>query len=313
MSEQRMWPTPRTADATQGQHGLLGGLATINANGRAIRPSGADCSVPLSSMVLMEVAPTASTQLTLFAAASLVSLTPSQVAVAALPTSATSGPSSPASFASCNPDGSWRKTCQGYSQVTLDGSLEVFSETWPRAGMTRSGIAYQLRPSAPLTVVIGSGLLPTPNAVETVNPNKRYHSTTNASYPDGRKCQPTLSDVITRNMWPTPCAEDAKNVPYQKGDHGVRYPMLLGAVDPARMWPTPNSGIDHWNGSMQEWGGSGSWIRDHPELATGSLNPTWVEWLMGYPLGWTACAASATRSSRRSPNGSRTASARRKG
>jgi hypothetical protein len=41
-------------------------------------------------------------------------------------------------------------------------------------------------------------------------------------------------------LWPTPCAADAKNVPYQKGDHGTRYPMLLGAVDPARMWPTPN-------------------------------------------------------------------------
>jgi hypothetical protein len=22
---------------------------------------------------------------------------------------------------------------------------------------------------------------------------------------------------------------------------------------------------------------------------TGSLNPTWVEWLMGYPAGWTDC------------------------
>jgi hypothetical protein len=33
---------------------------------------------------------------------------------------------------------------------------------------------------------------------------------------------------------------------------------------------------------------------------TGSLNPTWVEWLMGYPLGWTDLEPSATPSSRRS-------------
>jgi hypothetical protein len=32
----------------------------------------------------------------------------------------------------------------------------------------------------------------------------------------------------------------------------------------------------------------------------GSLNPTWVEWLMGFPLGWTALDASETPSSRKS-------------
>ncbi len=29
-------------------------------------------------------------------------------------------------------------------------------------------------------------------------------------------------------------------------------------------------------------------------LAGGKLNPTWVEWLMGWPTGWTDCAASVT-------------------
>ncbi len=37
----------------------------------------------------------------------------------------------------------------------------TFSETWPRAGMTRNGTAYQLAPLVPLTSVIGCGLLPT--------------------------------------------------------------------------------------------------------------------------------------------------------
>ena len=36
----------------------------------------------------------------------------------------------------------------------------------------------------------------------------------------------------------------------------------------------------------------------------GALNPTWVEWLMGFPTGWTDLEASGTRSSPRSPNGS---------
>ena len=33
--------------------------------------------------------------------------------------------------------------------------------------------------------------------------------------------------------------------------------------------------------------------------AGGQLNPTWVEWLMGWPIGWTDCAASATARFRR--------------
>ena len=37
----------------------------------------------------------------------------------------------------------------------------------------------------------------------------------------------------------------------------------------------------------------------------GKLNPSWVEWLMGYPIGFTACAASGIASSRKSLKPSR--------
>jgi hypothetical protein len=45
----------------------------------------------------------------------------------------------------------------------------------------------------------------------------------------------------------------------------------------AKMWGTPNS---------RDWKGTGF----DGQLGTqigGQLNPTWVEWLMGFPLGWT--------------------------
>jgi hypothetical protein len=122
--------------------------------------------------------------------------------------------------------------------VTLDGSLERFSETWPRAGMTRSGIAYQCPPLAPLTDVIASGL------------------------------------------WPTPCAQEVKAT-----ERGT--------------WPTPDASPHKYR--LQ---GSSQQSKSLNGIHGGSLNPTWVEWLMGYPLGWTVCAAWATRSSRRSRNGS---------
>lgn len=33
---------------------------------------------------------------------------------------------------------------------------------------------------------------------------------------------------------------------------------------------------------------------------TGALNPEWLEWFMGYPIGWTDIRRSATPSSRKS-------------
>jgi hypothetical protein len=44
----------------------------------------------------------------------------------------------------------------------------------------------------------------------------------------------------------------------------------------------------------------------------GKLNPTWVEWLMGFPLGWTDLEPSATPSSRKSSSSSGGASSKRK-
>jgi hypothetical protein len=64
--------------------------------------------------------------------------------------------------------------------------------------------------------------------------------------------------------------------------HDRKY--LCAAV---KMWPTP-SASEHKAGQpgdkMQKM------LGNHPEVrnsGTGTLNPTWVEWLMGYPKGWT--------------------------
>jgi hypothetical protein len=49
-------------------------------------------------------------------------------------------------------------------------------------------------------------------------------------------------------------------------------------------WPTPTA---H---NAKETNAPSESARNTPTLAAqvgGSLNPTWVEWLMGWPLGWT--------------------------
>ena len=97
------------------------------------------------------------------------------------------------SFASYDPDGSWRKTCQGYSQVTLDGSLERFSETWPRAGMTLSGKAYRLPPLERCTDETESGSWPTPTG--------RDHKDGSAQACANVPANGLLGRVI--HLWPT--------------------------------------------------------------------------------------------------------------
>jgi hypothetical protein len=255
-----LWPTPQVSNRKSRR------ALRPHALGGESSPPGLEQAVELAEgWTPREMpAPTVSNQLTLFAEAFPASRTPWLADVPAPATSATSGPSLSDSFASLNPDGSWRKTCQGYSQVTLDGSLARFSETWPRAGMTRNGIAYRRAPLAPLTGEIESG------------------------------------------SWPTPSARDWKDTPGMAttginpdGSMRDRVDQLARAV---YAWPTPTTKANQGAPSMMK---QGSACRNLREATNGgALSPTWVEWLMGFPLGWTACVVWETRLFRRSRNGS---------
>ena len=56
---------------------------------------------------------------------------------------------------------SWRTSQRCFLETQGDGLAE-FLETWPRSGMTRNGIAYQLQVLDSLIKETGCGLLPTP-------------------------------------------------------------------------------------------------------------------------------------------------------
>jgi DNA (cytosine-5)-methyltransferase 1 len=62
------------------------------------------------------------------------------------------------------------------------------------------------------------------------------------------------------------------------------------------MWPTPNASDNRDRGNMSDPAiqrriamgkqvGLTMAVKDKP--GKGTLNPDWVEWLMGYPQGWT--------------------------
>ena len=103
-------------------------------------------------------------------------------------------------------------------------------------------------------------------------------------------------------MFPTPNAVDAKGGTRKgKGQvqlcHVVRFPTPCGLSSnqgqgdgefgkAIRGWATPSATDGTQGPDRKRWlrpdGG-----RDLTTDVGGQLNPTWVEWLMGFPLGWT--------------------------
>ena len=98
-------------------------------------------------------------------------------------------------------------------------------------------------------------------------------------------------DPKSVHLWPTPTARDYKGArkPETLKNAGRTPTNSLPDMVVHQMWPTPSANEHHagrtWQGQMQKM------LGNHPELGktkeSGSLNPTWVEWLMGYPKGWT--------------------------
>jgi len=83
--------------------------------------------------------------------------------------------------------------------------------------------------------------------------------------------------------WPTPQARDHKGSSGRSNKN-----QELDLPTKVKLWPTPTANEDVCGkptGKMQKMLGNHPEVRQDPN--GGTLNPTWVEWLMGWPLGWT--------------------------
>jgi len=95
---------------------------------------------------------------------------------------------------------------------------------------------------------------------------------------------------IERGLWRTPdtggggtsgLLKQGQN--HRKNGQPIQI-RLVDQVNNSRLWPTPVQRMYKDNGSPSEY------ARNEIPLAAqvgGPLNPEWVEWLMGWPLGWT--------------------------
>lgn len=162
-------------------------------------------------------------------------------------------------------------------QCLWEEDLPESSVILPKWGMTRNGHVFQ-HPTLERPInVTESGLLPTPKASDSKN---------RSSPADFKRNAPGLSAIV--HMWPTPKASDWNKRGKVSADPRNGLP---GAVI---SFPTPTaSDANKWsNESLEERKAKGRQVRLNTAVspqggAGGMLNPDWVEWLMGWPIGWT--------------------------
>lgn len=145
-------------------------------------------------------------------------------------------------------------------QFSLLGDCTEFSETWPRWGSMRNGECWERPMSERPTGENESGLWPTPTCGgggQTLSEG----TTPQGKTPEGRKqtvCLERYVQQVERKVWPTPTATAhkgwSKNHNRASTDDRLDYTVEREASE---------------SGSI------------------GRLNPQFVEWLMGWPIGWT--------------------------
>ena len=193
--------------------------------------------------------------------------------------------------------------------VTSDWGSTKCSLTWKPKATPQGRLLFQLAASTRPIKEIESGLWATPNTMDHLPQRSeeslmRQANTTRKGRTKPANLREQVDPEVVK-MWPTPRASDIeggipqgielKNGSFsRKNKEGERWGVKLkDAVSHSeKMWPTPTANEDaagRPNGKMQKMLGNHPSIRGQTEneWKQGTLNPAFVEWMMGYPRGWT--------------------------
>ena len=141
---------------------------------------------------------------------------------------------------------------------------------------------------------------PTPHGMSGAEAGKKYDGHGNelsqaVLVAEGLSTSQRSLKRVPREMWPTPSARDWKDTPGMKArrrdgrDRSAdQLPRAVYQEEAARFYPTMDYGAAK---------GRGQSSADDRSRLGGSLNPEWVEWLMGFPDGWTDLGHSEPQSS----------------
>jgi DNA (cytosine-5)-methyltransferase 1 len=181
-----------------------------------------------------------------------------------------------ASFVKYDPDtSSWRT-----HQCSLLGDLDEFLETWPQWGLMRNGECWEQRTLEQTIRGTGYGLSP--------NNETFFHTPCTTGLDGGSNSRKALK----KRLLPTPDASQRGPTkdynPQAKSQSGRTLQSF------AAKFPTPQASDNRDRGNMSNPSvqrrvaiGKQISLSQSVHPTSGQLNPTWVEWLMGWPLGWT--------------------------
>lgn len=192
------------------------------------------------------------------------------------------GESIPGLFASLSQDGSWQKTCAGYSQSLLPGfggeDSELYSETWPKWGIVLDGHAMEL-----------------PMLERRMNESEclLWHTSDCSDRRNPKSKQQGVNNQV-KAYWRTPQPHNGAQGPkskmfYEKCLKTGQSAITL--VDQVKNWPTPAARDSKGSNSAKHLstGHHINQLANKVKLnkTEGQLNADWVELLMGLPIGWT--------------------------
>ena len=181
------------------------------------------------------------------------------------------------------------KTVQCLYGAALPWSLV----TLPRWGSMHGGELWEHITLAPRTSGTAYGSWPTPTA--SMMPCEGTQRLMRKKWLAGELSLEEASAIAGRDvrqaqgkvpMWPTPKAS-AAGPDFAAVNRGKAISLQTAVA----MFPTPTVQDASNNGAPSQHRRNAKPLN---AVAGGALNPTWVEWLMGWPLGWTDCGASAT-------------------
>lgn len=159
---------------------------------------------------------------------------------------------------------------------------------WSKQAITSSCLILKLRLSERRTDEQESPLWPTPAARDYKGGNSE--ESIKRSLEAGKNgFLGQLPNAV--KMWPTPCAFDAKGLDTTPRKDATETRSILLSQKVA-MCATPQY-RDYRSDQKERWEDPKR-SRNLNDQVGGQLNPTWVEWLMGFPIGWTDLNASET-------------------